>query len=148
MADIREDGSELVHFDDPEFQVQFRKNDIPEWYTFDELTIHWHDEVEFIYVIKGSVKYQLNGKMVLMREGEGIFVNARQIHLITTAGEECCLYFIQTGIDTLYLIMIFNFTSIITHHANFICKFLIICNNGTCISKCTKIFSRIKAKAA
>ena len=92
MADIREDGSELVHFDDPEFQVQFRKNDIPEWYTFDELTIHWHDEVEFIYVIKGSVKYQLNGKMVLMREGEGIFVNARQIHLITTAGEECCLY--------------------------------------------------------
>lgn len=92
MADIREDGSELVHFDDPEFQVQFRKNDIPEWYTFDELTIHWHDEVEFIYVIKGSVKYQLNGNMVLMREGEGIFVNARQIHLITTAGEECCLY--------------------------------------------------------
>ena len=92
MAQFREDRSELLHFDDPEFPVQYRKNFIPKDAVLDGMIFHWHEEVEFIYVLKGSVDYQLNKKHVHMEAGEGIFVNARQLHLIIPAGEDCELY--------------------------------------------------------
>ena len=68
MAQFREDRSELLHFDDPEFPVQYRKNFIPKDAVLDGMIFHWHEEVEFIYVLKGSVDYQLNKKHVHMEE--------------------------------------------------------------------------------
>lgn len=93
MADIRSDNSEVFHYDDPDFRVFIRKNFIPGDFIFDEgMTIHWHDEVEFLYVESGSIRYQLNGRIVRMRAGEGIFVNSRQLHLIVTDHVDCELY--------------------------------------------------------
>lgn len=93
MADIRDDRSECLHYDNPDFHVQFRKNKIRADDILDDISIHWHDEVEFIYVIKGSIRYQLQDKIVQIKAGEGIFVNSRQLHLIVSNHVEVTLYF-------------------------------------------------------
>ncbi len=92
MANIRDDRSELLYYDNPDFSVFFRKNNIPSYCTFSDTSVHWHDEVEFIYVISGSVGYLVNGKTLVISQGHGLFVNARQLHVILQNGEDCVLY--------------------------------------------------------
>lgn len=92
MADIRSDASEVLHYDIPDHPVFFKKNLIHPQETFYAMSIHWHDEVEFIYVRSGSIRYQINGAMVRMKAGEGIFVNSRQLHLIVSDHSYCELY--------------------------------------------------------
>lgn len=92
MADIRSDGSELLHYDNPDYPVYFRKNEISKDLIFHDISIHWHDELELIYIKSGSIRYQLNGKTVRMKAGEGIFVNSKQLHLIVSDGADCELY--------------------------------------------------------
>ncbi len=92
MADIRGDRSELLHYDNPGFSVFFRKNNIPSWCTFTDMSVHWHDEVEFIYVISGSIGYFVNGTTLHIPQGHGLFVNSRQLHLILRSGQDCVLY--------------------------------------------------------
>jgi AraC-like DNA-binding protein len=92
MADIRLDESEVLHYDIPDHSVYVRKNNIIARDTFEDISIHWHDEIEFIYVSSGSIQYQLNGSMVRMKAGEGIFVNSRQLHLIVSDHSDCELY--------------------------------------------------------
>lgn len=91
MADIRENGWEWFHYDNPDFQVQFRRNYIPAGIDLSyDMSIHWHDDVEFIYVLKGSTHYEMANTNVKMKAGEGIFVNSRQLHLIHADKDEDC----------------------------------------------------------
>lgn len=39
-----------------------------------------HDDIEFIAVLKGEMNYSVNGEIVGLKKGEGIFVNSRQLH--------------------------------------------------------------------
>ena len=41
---------------------------------------HWHDELEFVLVTKGTMFYYINGKSVSMEVGDGVFVNSRRLH--------------------------------------------------------------------
>lgn len=92
MADIREDGSEVFHYDIPDFPLSIKHNFIPSLACLSDISIHWHEEIEITYVVSGSVKHQLNGKRVTISAGEAIFINSKQLHLIETNGEDCELY--------------------------------------------------------
>lgn len=92
MADIREDGSEVFHYDNPDFTVSIKNNYIPAGCIITDLSIHWHEEIEITYVVSGSIHHQLNGKRVTLHAGEAIFINAKQLHLIEPGQEECELY--------------------------------------------------------
>lgn len=63
------------------------KNDIfPKGRGFHD--IHWHDEIQFTYVSKGSLKVQVEGKEYHLEEGEAIFVNGGLIHVTTDMSED------------------------------------------------------------
>lgn len=91
MADIKSDGSEVLHYDNPDFPVFIRKNVIPPNACFGDISLHWHDELEFIYVISGDIGYYVDGEHLEMKAGEGIFVNAKHLHLICNAKMGCTL---------------------------------------------------------
>ena len=92
MADIRENGWEWYHYDNPDFQIQLRKNYIPAGIKIRDIkSIHWHDDLEFIYVLQGSTHYEMADKTIKMTAGEGIFVNSKQLHLIHPDKDEDCL---------------------------------------------------------
>jgi len=90
---IRDDGSELVSYDKPDFPAMLRKNNFRTNAALCSAKSHWHDEVEFISIISGSVKYNVNGEIITIHEGEGIFVNARQFHyILSNEGADCLFY--------------------------------------------------------
>lgn len=91
IPDIKEDGSENIRYDNPDFPVFCRRNFIPAGVILIGMSVHWHSDIEFVYIKKGSAYYQLNGEIVKMKAGEGIFVNSRQLHVIIPSEEDCAL---------------------------------------------------------
>ena len=91
IPDIREDGSENIRYDDPDLPIFCRRNDIPARCILSGMSVHWHSDVEFICIRKGSAFYQLNGSSVKLNAGEGIFVNSRQLHMLVMGDEDCQL---------------------------------------------------------
>ncbi len=96
MSQIKNDKSEILHYDNPDFPVFVRKNYIPKDVDFKDVSIHWHDEVEFIYVLHGDIGYLIDGKRIGLYAGEGVFVNSRHLHRILNGSSDCellCLIF-------------------------------------------------------
>jgi quercetin dioxygenase-like cupin family protein len=49
---------------------------------------HWHPGEEIVYVLEGSLQYQLEGRRpVTLQAGEVLFIPARTIHTATNVGE-------------------------------------------------------------
>lgn len=94
MSQINEDGSEIFHYDDPEFPVFCRNNFIPAGLDLHRYTpAHWHSELEFIYIYEGKIHHTINDKYITLHQGEGLFINSKQFHeLITDKQEHCRLY--------------------------------------------------------
>ena len=47
------------------------------------ITWHWHEELEFVYVLDGELEYWTAGKQICLKRTEGIFVNANVMHQVT-----------------------------------------------------------------
>jgi len=94
MSDVREDGTEILHYDEPEFPLFCRHNYIPAGFPLRKYTPnHFHDEVEMIYIEKGLIHHTVNGEYLTLKEGEGLFINSNQFHeLITDNKCDCTLY--------------------------------------------------------
>lgn len=54
---------------------------------------HWHDDLEFLYLESGRLCYSVNDAKIELRAGEGIFVNARQLHASCSADSGDCSFF-------------------------------------------------------
>ncbi len=79
LIPLNEDYSEKVRYDYPDFPVYIRRSFLSVFpnYTADR---HWHDDIELIYVLSGNMQYNINGTVVSIKEGNGIFVNSKQLH--------------------------------------------------------------------
>lgn len=54
---------------------------------------HWHDDVEFVAVRRGKMVYNVNGEDIPLCAGEGVFINARQLHFASSGKAFCdCEY--------------------------------------------------------
>ena len=91
IPEIKKDGSENIRYDNPDFPLFCRRNDIPANFVPLKMSLHWHSDVEFIVMKKGSAFYQLNGCTVRLDEGDGIFVNSRQLHMIIAGDDDSLL---------------------------------------------------------
>ncbi|WP_286811332.1 helix-turn-helix domain-containing protein [Bacteroides sp. Phil13] len=86
---LKSDLSEQVNYNIPEFPA-YVKNGFLSYYPGYSAITHWHDDVEFIVILSGYMLYNINGNVVRLEEGEGIFVNSRQIHYgYSTEQKEC-----------------------------------------------------------
>lgn len=54
------------------------------------LSLHWHEEVQFLYVLAGSAVTRVYDQSVTVSAGEGLFINRNAVHL--TRGSEDCRY--------------------------------------------------------
>lgn len=86
---IRADRGEEVLYDRADYPVYVRLGRLSSYprYSAEE---HWHDDLEFILILSGEMTYNVNGEKILLSEGEGIFVNSRQLHFgYSESCEEC-----------------------------------------------------------
>ncbi len=78
-VDMKDDRSEIVHYNFEKFPIYMRKALLSSYENF-EAPPHWHDDIEFISVFRGEMNYNINGETVTVKQGDGIFVNSNQLH--------------------------------------------------------------------
>ncbi len=92
IVDKRADGSERVKYDYDGYLAYIRKGLLSNYPNF-AADSHWHDDLEFISVLSGSMDYNVNGEIIHLEAEQGIIVNARQIHYgFSTEHNECEFY--------------------------------------------------------
>lgn len=78
-VDLKDDRSEIVHYDFESYPIYIRRALLSQYNNF-EAQPHWHDDIEFTVILEGEMSYNVNGEIITMRKGEGVFVNSRQLH--------------------------------------------------------------------
>lgn len=95
LSDIittRSDGSQVVEYNNPLFECFAAKSYCAANKTY-HITEHWHEDLEFLYVIDGELEYNVNGKSMILHAGEGIFVNSKRIHSNHSIYGKSCAYY-------------------------------------------------------
>ena len=77
---IHDDGSQVFSYQTPGFYSFIMKCVYPDDLPFC-VTDHWHDEIEFVSVTKGTMIYTIEGENILLSEGQGLFINSRILHV-------------------------------------------------------------------
>ncbi len=88
---VLQDGSEQIHYDNPNIPIYVRHGDLRSMSNMSALC-HWHDDVEILIPLEGHLSYNINGRTVSPGEGDAIFVNARQLHYGFSADGSDCNY--------------------------------------------------------
>ena len=78
-VDMKDDRSEIVHYDFEEYPIYIRKALLSSYENF-EAPPHWHDDIELILALQGEMNYNINGEIVTIKQGDGIFINSKQLH--------------------------------------------------------------------
>lgn len=77
-VELRDDRSEDVQYDFTDYSIYIRKDFLSQ-YDYAAVS-HWHDDIELIYILSGEMQYHINGEIVTLEQGSGVFVNSRQLH--------------------------------------------------------------------
>ena len=91
---VASNGAETVPYNEPEYPFYAGKGCL---HAFKDMGVinHWHWDMEFAYVLTGSISYTINLETVTLHAGEGIFINSSQIHrnfsIDGTDGEYLCV---------------------------------------------------------
>lgn len=73
------DLSENLSYTSTELPILTSVEDMSDLPTRREL-MHWHDDLEFILVTKGSIDFDVNGEIIHLRQNQGIFINSGRLH--------------------------------------------------------------------
>lgn len=93
MIRQRDDRSEIVNYDDPSFpsySFEGHMDGSSAWIR----KVHWHEDVELMTVLTGSMAYNVNGTIVEVHPGDTIFINSKQLHYSMDLNNEYCTYII------------------------------------------------------
>jgi AraC-like DNA-binding protein len=82
----RDDGSEIINYDDPNFPSYIYDGWIAPKVTWEGVP-HYHEDIEIMTVKEGKVAYFINGRELLLNAGDTIVVNSNQIHYNLCVGE-------------------------------------------------------------
>ena len=89
FMDLKDDRSEKVRYDYADYPIYIRGGVLSEYPNY-AAPSHWHDDIELIAVLSGEMQYNVNGEIITLKENEGIFVNARQLHFGFSAQRKEC----------------------------------------------------------
>ncbi|MFK2827030.1 AraC family transcriptional regulator [Bacillus sp. B190/17] len=54
--------------------------------------LHWHDEFQYVLVVKGESIFQINEEHITVQEGEGLFINSGCLHMAKDKNDSGCAY--------------------------------------------------------
>lgn len=94
MAEVKvnKDNSEIIPYDEAGVPIYIREGLLSSYPDYRALC-HWHEDIEFIYIIDGQMNYYINGKDILLKKGDTVMVNSGQLHYgYSTRKEECRFY--------------------------------------------------------
>lgn len=100
---MTEDLQEITHHGSGSFPFAIyttvAKNNI-----YGYVPLHWHEELQFVVVIKGCVKFTVDHDEFYIKEGEGIFINSGWLHSASSYncedGAYVCINFFPEFIES------------------------------------------------
>ncbi|MBQ6986175.1 MAG: AraC family transcriptional regulator [Oscillibacter sp.] len=105
--ELMRDASEVVQYERDSVRLYIRDGRLS---MYPDLCApcHWHEDVECIRVLSGSMRYFVDGERILLEEGDSLVVNSRRMHYgFDHQGGDCaftCILFhpsVLTGSDAL-----------------------------------------------
>lgn len=88
---IQDNGGELIQYNYTSYSAYIGKGGISSCPDY-RFPVHWHDDIEFSVILRGKMQYNINGIIETVHEGEGIFINSRQLHFNYSADRTECEY--------------------------------------------------------
>lgn len=89
--ELMQDFSEIVHYEYTGIPLYIRTADLAV-YPGMSAPCHWHEDIEWIYIVSGKMCYYINGKRILLNEKDSLMVNARQMHYGYSYKEQDCSF--------------------------------------------------------
>lgn len=94
--ELMQDFSEIVPYEHTGIPLYIRTADLAAYLGM-SAPCHWHDDIEWVYIMSGKMSYYINGKRILLNEKDSLMVNARQMHYgCSYKGQDChflCILF-------------------------------------------------------
>ena len=90
-TELMPDSSEVIPYDRAGIPLYIRAAHLSSYYDMCA-PCHWHDDIEWIYVINGKMRYYVNGKRLVLNEGDSLMVNARQMHYGYAYEQQDCYF--------------------------------------------------------
>ncbi|MBB2482997.1 helix-turn-helix transcriptional regulator [Bacillus sp. APMAM] len=56
------------------------------------IPLHWHDEFQFVLIVKGEAIFQINEEKLTVGVGEGLFINSGCLHMAEDKNNSGCVY--------------------------------------------------------
>lgn len=56
------------------------------------IPLHWHDEIQFVYIVKGEAIFQVNEEWITVKQGDGLFINSECLHMAKDKNQSGCVY--------------------------------------------------------
>lgn len=85
------DAAEIIRYDRAAVPLYIRQGSLS-CYSHRRALIHWHDDLEFIRVYEGRMRYAVNAHDLLLGPGDVLVVNSRQMHGGRAADENDCRF--------------------------------------------------------
>lgn len=86
---VTEDLSEVVKYNTLNMPIKVMHNRLSCYQNL-SAACHWHEDVEFIIVLRGEMNFFVEGKVYLLRENMGIFINSNRLHYGFSENNEDC----------------------------------------------------------
>lgn len=83
------DSSETVAYNNPLFPAYVVYGLLSSYPDYSSVS-HWHKDLEFILIKRGTMTYNVNGRLIELEEGSGIMVNSYQLHYGFSAEHNEC----------------------------------------------------------
>lgn len=88
----RNDLSEIFQYNNPLFECYYSYANYPSSIVV-RATEHWHEDIEFLYIVDGELECMVNGQQISLSKGEGLLVNSKRIHSNNSfPGKSCTFY--------------------------------------------------------
>ena len=71
--DLKDDLSEKMVYDYPDCPAYTIHEMLSHYPNYSAIS-HWHDDIEFLMIQSGQMQYNVNGKILTLEQGQGIFV--------------------------------------------------------------------------
>lgn len=56
------------------------------------ISLHWHEEIQFVLIVKGEAVFHINEEKVVLQEGNGLFINSGCLHMVEDKNQSGCVY--------------------------------------------------------
>lgn len=107
LIELMQDASEVVRYERDNVRLYIRNGKLSAYPDL-RAPCHWHEDLECIRVLKGNMRYFIDGEKILLKEGDCLIVNSRRMHYgFDEQGGDCefsCILFhpsILTGSEAL-----------------------------------------------